>query len=87
MNGTSFNLVISRPLTAPHAPPTRTPETAAVRGATPASSKRAITTVESAITEPALRSMPPEMMISVIPSAPAVTMTLWVRTVTRLKLE
>ena len=87
MKGISFSFVISKPFAAPHRPPTRMPAQAAAQGDQPASSSRATTTVDNAITEPALKSMPPAMMISVIPSAPAVTITLCVSTVTRLKLE
>src|SRR6516162_4067785 len=77
MNGTTRSCVIKRPFTAPQAAAAPTAPSAAIAGPAPALSSSAVTTVLSAPTEPTDRSMPPEMMTIVIPSAATQTMTVW----------
>ncbi len=69
MNGVRSSRVMSSPMRAPHAEPAATPPSAATSGGTFCFKSSAIATVQSAMFEPMERSMPPEMMISVMPSA------------------
>ena len=69
MKGVTLRRVTRKPVSNPHSEPVTTPNRAAVRGENPAVSMRAITTVQRAMVEPTDRSIPPEMMTIVIPSA------------------
>ena len=74
------------PLIAPTSAPARmvTAMTPVVPHGSGNASSRAPTTLVSATTEPTLRSMPPLTMISVMPSAPMATMTVWVKMILKL---
>src|SRR5512137_2435972 len=80
MNGTSRSRVTRPPLAIPTTPPVRTPRRTATSGAAPALTAYAAMTLDRAMLEAAERSMPPLMMINVMPSAPRATMTDWVAT-------
>src|SRR4030095_9987795 len=84
MNGTTFKRVITNPLTVPTNPPTRIPATSATDGDSPDLIPSAVTTPVSAMVEPTARSIPPLIMIIVIPVAPMATMTVCERTMRRL---
>ena len=75
MKGTTFNRVITRPFTTPTTPPMRIPVARASEGGMPALMPSAVTTPVRAIVEPTARSIPPLMMISVMPIAPMATIT------------
>ncbi len=76
-----------RPLSTPMALPTNMPASAASSGGQPSRNVTAVTTLVSAMTEPTDRSMPPLMMMRVMPSAPMATMTVWARTTRRFVAE
>ncbi len=69
MNGVMPSPATSAPLTAPVSAATAMPASAAGKGPTPALSSEATTTVVSATVDPTERSMPPSMMIMVMPAA------------------
>ncbi len=75
MNGTTRSRVMSRPLTVPHSAAAASAPSAASAGSMPMRSRSAVTTVLSATMDPTERSMPPETMTIVIPSAATQTMT------------
>ena len=87
MNGTTLRPVMRRPLPSPMSPPASTAAATASDGGQPAPIASAATTPVSAIVAPTDRSIPPLMMMSVIPIAPSATITVWVRTIRRLKGE
>ena len=84
MNGTTFKRVITRPFTTPTSPPTRIPLNNATEGGKPALIASAVTTPVKAIVDPTARSIPPLMMIIVMPIAPIATITVCERTMRRL---
>ena len=102
MNGTILRYDVSDPATKPQTAQTAMAANAAISVWPPvtciaaaseisagrnAFSTTATTTVPSAIWEPTLRSMPPEMITNVMPSAAMPTMTVWVRMVRILSNE
>ena len=72
------------PLISPMPPATAMVNAMAVTGAYPFTSEVAPTTLVKATTDPTLKSMPPLMMIMVIPSAPMATMTVCNRIILQL---
>jgi len=84
MKGTIRRRVMMRPLMSPQAPPATMPRRKQKMGFQPASRPSAVATVARAMTDPTLRSIPPEMMMSVMPMAPRATITVWLATVFRL---
>ena len=75
MKGTTRKRVINSPLSNPNRAQTNTAVTAAARGPNPVLfNNQAITTVPRATTEPTERSIPPEMITSVMPRAAIPTM-------------
>ncbi len=89
MNGTTRRPEIKAPLTAPHSPPNPTPSSMAigmetfharsVSGRTGSTffMKSAMQTVTSATVEPTDRSIPPAIMMRVMPRAAVPTITVW----------
>ena len=77
MKGTTRSPVIRRPLTSPQAPPASTPRSRQKTGGIDSLTKRAVTTLTRAITDPTLRSMPALMITIVMPMAPRATITVW----------
>ena len=75
---------LSDPLISPMTPPARIVSATASAGGNPFSRRVAARTLVSATVEPALRSMPPLTITSVMPSAPSATMTVWTSTVLML---
>ena len=69
MNGTTRRPVMSTPLTRPQSAAAATPPSRRGEGDQPARSSSAMTTVVSATTDPTDRSMPPDTMTIVMPSA------------------
>ena len=84
MKGVTLRRVTRKPVKRPHKAPVAIPRKAAAKGDTPEAIKRAITTVHKAIVEPTERSIPPEMMIKVIPSAAIPTTALWSSIISKL---
>ena len=87
MNGTTRRPVISRPLPRPTSPPATRAAAVATTGDHPAASPSAATTPVRAIAAPTERSIPPLIMISVMPIAPRATITVCDRTIRRLNGE
>jgi len=75
INGTTRSRVIARPFTKPTAPPTMIPAPRATLVDHPALIPRAVITPVSAMAEPTERSIPPLIMIIVMPMAPMPTIT------------
>ena len=84
MKGTILNPATILPLTAPMAPPARIVSRTTKAGGISRMRSVAATTLVKATTEPALRSMPPLMMIRVIPSAPVATIAVCVKIILAL---
>ncbi len=90
MNGTTRSRVTRAPFASPQSAHTATARPAASQGQGPEAQSlrnQAMTTVLSATIEPTDKSMPPEMMTSVIPSAAMPTMVVWRAMVSRLRDE
>ena len=87
MNGTTRRRVMTTPLTTPTSAPTRMPATTAKMTGSPALMPSAVTTPVSAIVEPTERSIPPLMMMSVMPIAPMATITVCASTMRKLNGE
>src|SRR6266496_2080083 len=83
INGTTRKRVIARPFTIPTKLPTRMPAKSAARAEKPALMPSAVITPVRAMVDPTERSIPPLMMIRVIPIAPIATITVCARTVRR----
>ena len=83
MNGTTLSRVTSAPLSAPQPTPAAMPASAASTGGAPARRTAAITTVASAMIAPTERSMPPDTITMVMPSAATATMVVWRKMVSR----
>jgi hypothetical protein len=93
MNGASFRRVMSVPLIRPQSVPTPIPASAASAGGRPrvivvspvsglgtwCGISRAMLTTTTAIADPTDKSIPPAMMINVIPSAAVPTTAVWRR--------
>ena len=75
MKGIILNPAITEPFTNPTAAPPSTQTRTTKGGAMPFSNNAAPRTLVSATTEPTLKSIPPLIMIMVIPSAPSATIT------------
>src|SRR5713101_1970370 len=83
INGTTRSRVIARPLLRPTTPPTKMPAPIATVVDSPALMPSAAITPVRAIDEPTERSIPPLIIIIVIPIAPIATITVCARTVRR----
>src|SRR6266446_5047188 len=83
INGTTRSRVIARPLLRPTTPPTKMPAPIATVVDSPALMPSAAITPVRAIDEPTERSIPPLIIIFVIPIAPIATITVCARTVRR----
>src|ERR1051326_276537 len=79
MNGTIRSQPMTNPLIVPIPAPTAIVRPAAVAGEQPLASDVAPTTLVRATTEPTLKSIPPLTMMTVMPSAPMATITVWVK--------
>ena len=85
MNGCSLVKLISAPLIAPSSAPTPTPPNSTARpNGMPATIIFAVTTPESASTEPTDRSIPAIKIAKNSPQAISIVVALWVRICTRL---
>ena len=84
MNGIMRNAVIMPPLAKPTSPPASTVSKSTTAKPWPCSISLAVTTLHSATTDPALKSIPPLTITSVIPIAPMATMTVCVRIILKL---
>ena len=84
MNGIMRNAVMMPPLAKPTSPPASTVSVSTAVRPWPCSIILAVTTLHSATTDPALRSIPPLTITIVIPIAPMATMTVCVRIVLKL---
>ena len=79
--------VIMLPFTNPTKPPVKTPHSTAKTGGIPAFMAKATITPESAMFDAAERSIPPLMMIKVIPNAPRATITDCVATLLKFEIR
>src|SRR5258708_7802987 len=87
MNGARRSPAIRAPLMAPAAAPVPTAMAMTSAGCRPALGGRAGGPALGGVPEPTLRSMPPEMMIMVMPQAPIATIAVWARMLRRLALD
>ena len=87
MNGTTRSRVIATPFASPTKPPTAIPAARASVVGHPELIPSAAMTPVSAIVDPTERSMPPLIIMIVIPIAPIATMTVCARTVRRFFKE
>ena len=84
MNGIIRNAVMIPPFTKPTSPPTKMVAEITAKKPYPCSISFAVTTLASATTEPAHKSIPPLTITSVMPIAPIATITVCVRMVLKL---
>src|SRR2546426_506641 len=87
MKGTTRREVIANPLTKPTRPPTTIPPSSATLGGQECLSARAVTTLVKAMFDPTERSIPPLMMIRVMPIAPSATIMVCESTMRRFEME
>ena len=87
MKGTTRSEVIASPLTKPTRPPTIIPPSSATLGGQECLSARAVTTLVKAMFDPTERSIPPLMMIRVMPIAPSATIMVCESTMRRFEME